>query len=362
LVEYSAALRPGDRVLIEAETAAEPLVRALFERALLAGAHPHLAISLAGQDTLSGIDDAFLRLASDEQLDHPPLFMQMAYREFESRIRIHSSSNTRLLMRTDPTRMARRQRAVQSVLRTQMERGERGEFRWVTTLFPTIGHAHDADMSLAEFEDYVFGACHVAGEDDPVAYWQAEERRQARWAEALDGHDRVEIRSPDCDLRLSILGRTFISSCGTHNMPDGEIFTGPVETSVEGWARFAFPLIYKGREVEGVELTFRQGQVQTWKASKNQVFLESMLRSDAGARYLGEFGIGTNAALQQLTRNILLDEKIGGTIHLALGAGYPDTGSHNQSAIHWDMLVEMRRDSEIRVDGELVYQNGEFRL
>jgi len=360
LVHYSAALRRGDRVLIEAETAAEPLVRALFERALQAGAHPHLALSLSGQDTFTGIDDVFLREASDDQIDYAPPFFQAAYQEFESRIRVYSSSNTRLLMRADTARMARRQRAVQLLLRTQMERGGRGEFRWVTTIFPTIGHAHDAEMSLTEFEDYVFGACHVAGEDDPVAYWQAVEKRQAHWAEALAGHDRVEIRGPDCDLRLSVRDRTFISSCGTHNMPDGEIFTGPVEASVEGWARFAFPLVYKGREVEGVELTFQEGKVQTWKASKNQDFLESMLSTDDGARYLGEFGIGTNAALQQLTRNILLDEKIGGTIHLALGAGYPDTGSTNHSAIHWDMLVEMRRDSEIRVDGEPVYQNGAF--
>ena len=362
LVQYSAALRPGDRVLIEAETAAEPLVRALFERALQAGAHPHLALSLAGLDTYSGVDDVFLRLASDDQLDYVPPFFETAYREFESRIRVYSSSNTRLLMRADTARMARRQRALQSLLRMQMERGARGEFRWVTTIFPTIGHAHDADMSLSEFEDYVFDGCHVAGEDDPVAYWKAVEHKQARWAEVFSGHDRVEIRGPDCDLRLSIRDRRFISSCGTHNMPDGEIFTGPVEDSVEGWVRFAFPLIYKGREVEGVELTFEDGKVQTWKASKNQDFLESMLASDDGARYLGEFGIGTNAALQQLTRNILLDEKIGGTIHLALGAGYPDTGSRNRSAIHWDMLVEMRRDSEIRVDGERIYQNGAFRI
>src|SRR3990172_40602 len=329
LIQYSAALRPGDRVLIEAEPAAEPLVRALFERALQAGAHPHLALSLAGQDTYSGIDDAFLRLASDDQIDYPPPFFLTAYQEFESRIRVHSSSNTPLLIRAH---------------------------------IPPVAPAHDAEMSLTEFENYVFGACHVEGEDDPVAYWQAVEQRQAHWAEAFAGHDQVEIRGPDCDLRLSIRDRTFISSCGTHNMPDGEIFTGPVEASVEGWARFAFPLVYKGREVEGVELTFQGGRVQTWKASKNQDFLESMLATDDGARYLGEFGIGTNAALQQLTRSILLDEKIGGTIHLALGAGYPDTGSHNHSAIHWDMLVEMRRDSEIRVDGELVYQNGAFRI
>jgi aminopeptidase len=349
-------------VLIEAETAAEPLVRALFERALQAGAHPHLALSLAGQDTYSGIDDAFLRLASEEQLDYPPTFHETAYREFESRIRIYSSSNTHHLVRADAARVARRQRAVQPLLRNQFDRGARGEFRWVTTIFPTIGHAHDADMSLVEFEDYVFDACHVSGQDDPVAYWKAVEKKQDHWAAALTGHDRVEIRGPDCDLRLSIRGRTFISSCGTHNMPDGEIFSGPVETSVEGWARFAFPLIYKGREVDRVELTFQEGRVQSWKASKNQGYLESILATDEGARYLGEFGIGTNDALQHLTRNILLDEKIGGTIHLALGAGYPDTGSHNLSAIHWDMLVDMRREAEILVDGEQVYQNGHFRI
>jgi len=360
LVQYSAALRRGDRVLIEAETAAEPLVRALFERSLQAGAHPYLALSLAGQDSYTGIDDAFLRFASEEQLDQPATFHDLAYREFESRFRIYSSSNTRGLMRADPARLTRRQRAVQPLLRSQMERGGRGEFRWVTTIFPTVGHAHDAEMSLKEFEDYVFAACHVDGEGDPVAYWQATERRQAAWAQALAGHDRVEIRGPDCDLKMSIRDRHFISSCGTHNMPDGEIFTGPVEASVDGWVRFAFPLIYKGREVEGVELTFKDGRVETWRATKNQDFLESMLHTDEGARYLGEFGIGTNEALQSLTRNILLDEKIGGTIHLALGAGYPDTGSGNRSAIHWDMLVEMRRDSEIRVDGQTVYRNGGF--
>jgi aminopeptidase len=244
----------------------------------------------------------------------------------------------------------------------QMERGARGEFRWVTTIFPAVGHAHDADMSLGEFEDYVYRACHVDGEDDPIAYWRAFGDHQARLAEALAEHDRVEIRGPDCDLRLSIAGRRFISSCGTHNMPDGEIFSGPVESSVEGWARFSFPAVHKGNEVEGVELTFQQGQVVAWRAARNQAYLEQMLNIDAGARYLGEFGVGTNRELQHLTRNILLDEKIGGTIHLALGAGYPDTGSRNHSAIHWDMLCDMRTASEIRVDGDLVYQNGEFTI
>jgi aminopeptidase len=362
LVGYSTSLRRGDRVLLEAETAAEPLVRALFERALEAGAHPHLAISLAGQDTYTGFDDSFLRLASEEQLDHPATFQALAYNEFESRIRIYSSSNTRMLMQADRARAARRARAVQSLTRTQMERGARGDFRWVTTIFPAVGHAHDADMSLGEFEDYVYRACHVDGDDDPIAYWRSFGERQSRWAEALAGRDRVELHGPDCDLRLSIAGRRFNASCGTHNMPDGEIFTGPVESSVEGSVRFSFATVHRGNEVEGVELTFQQGQVVAWRAARNQAYLEQMLNTDPGARYLGEFGIGTNTALQHLTRNILLDEKIGGTIHLALGAGYPDTGSQNHSAIHWDMLCDMRRASEIRVDGDLVYQNGEFTI
>jgi aminopeptidase len=360
LVGYSAALQSGQRVLIEAETAAEPLVRALFERSLEAGAHPFLSICLAGMDTYTGLDDSFLRLASGAQLDQPPLFHELAYREFDSRLRIYSSSNTRILMRSDRSRAARRQRAVQNLLRTQVDRGARGEFRWVTTIFPTVGHAHDAEMSLTEFESYVFGGCHVEDDGDPIAYWRSVADRQQAWVEAFRGKRRVELHGPDCDLRMSIEGRTFLNSCGTHNMPDGEIFTGPVESSAEGWVRFRYPLVHKGREVEGVELKFEQGQVVRWSAEKNQAYLEEMLHTDPGARFLGEFGIGTNDSLQHLTRNILLDEKIGGTIHLALGAGYPDTGSENRSAIHWDMLCDMRHDSEIRVDGETIYRNGAF--
>jgi aminopeptidase len=265
-------------------------------------------------------------------------------------------------MHADAARAARRSRAVGGITRTQMERGERGDFRWVTTIFPTLGHAHDADMSLGEFESYIYRACHVDDQDDPIAYWRGFGDRQSRLAQALDGRDRVQIHGPDCDLRLSIAGRRFISSYGVHNMPDGEIFSGPVESSAEGWVRFSFPSVFKGNEVEGVELTFEQGQVVAWRAQRNQAYLERMLNTDPGARYLGEFGVGTNPALQQWTRNILLDEKIGGTIHLALGAGYPDTGSVNRSAIHWDMLCDMRRDSEIRVDGDVVYQNGEFKI
>ncbi|MEW6407049.1 MAG: aminopeptidase, partial [Chloroflexota bacterium] len=172
--------------------------------------------------------------------------------------------------------------------------------------------------------------------------------------------DRVELRGPHVDLALSIKGRLFKNSFGEHNMPDGEIYTGPVENSANGWVRFTYPAITGGRLVEGVELIFERGKVTNAKAKTNQDFLLEMLETDRGARYLGEFAIGTNFNINRFIGHILLDEKIGGTFHLALGAGYPETGSLNKSSIHWDMICDLRKDSVILVDGELVYCNGDF--
>jgi aminopeptidase len=360
LVQHSARIQPGDRVGIEAEVGALPLVRALFERILQAGGHPYLLLSPAGMVTRTGFDASFLKHAGEAQLDAVPEFHRLVYETFESRIRIYSAGNTRQLTRADHERTARRSRALRGLLQAQVERGARGEFKWVTTLYPTEALAQDAEKSLEEFEDFVYRACHVAGDGEPTAYWRGLENEQQRLAAALDGHDRVEIRGPRCDLRLSIRGRHFIGSSGIHNMPDGEVFTGPVEDSAEGWVRFDFPAIHEGREVQGVEMTFRQGKVEAAKAAKNEAYLLQMLEADPGARYLGEFGIGTNTDIQDFTRNILFDEKIGGTIHLALGSGYPDTGSQNRSAIHWDMLCDMRQGGEIVVDGQAVYRDGRF--
>jgi aminopeptidase len=170
----------------------------------------------------------------------------------------------------------------------------------------------------------------------------------------------VTLRGPNVDLTLSIKGRRFSNSTGTHNMPDGEIYTGPVEESVNGWVKFTYPAIYQGVAVEGAELIFHRGRVDSAKAEKNQDYLLQMLESDQGSRYLGEFAIGTNFDINRFTGNILFDEKIGGSFHMALGAGYPETGSKNRSSIHWDMICDMRRDSEITVDGELFYRNGQF--
>jgi|Deesub1362A_J573_1020465.scaffolds.fasta_scaffold09215_2 aminopeptidase len=359
LVEYSARIGKGDRVLIEAEPAAEPLVRSLFRRILEAGGYPHLFISLAGMVSYTGLDDLFFRFASEEQLGAEPAFYKLAYEQFDSRIRIHSDRNTKALMGVPPERLARRQAATRAVLEAQIRRGAAGEFRWVTTQYPTEALAQEAEMSLEEYEDFLNCACHVA-EPDPVAFWRGLKDEQQRIVEALHGHDRVLVRSPHCDLSLSIKGRTFENASGLHNMPDGEVYTGPVEDSVEGWVHFTFPAVYRGSVVEGVRLVFHEGKVVEATAEKNQAFLEKMLDTDAGSRYLGEFALGNNYGIQRHTRNILFDEKIGGTMHLALGAGYPETGSRNESAIHWDMICDLRQDSEILLDGEPFYRDGRF--
>ncbi|MEA2007887.1 MAG: aminopeptidase, partial [Chloroflexota bacterium] len=249
--------------------------------------------------------------------------------------------------------------ATAPIIATQMERGATGDFKWVTTLFPTLAYAKEAGMALREYEDFVYRACH-ANEEDPIAFWKNLENEQAEATNIFNGHKTVKLNGPNIDLTLSIDGRTFINSYGIHNMPDGEVFTGPVENSANGWVRYTYPAIYNGVIVKGVELTFEDGKVVQASAEKNEAFLHRMLDSDAGSRYLGEFAVGTNFQIDTFTGNILFDEKIGGTIHMALGAGYPQTGSVNKSMIHWDMICDMRSDSEIQVDGEVIYKDGDF--
>jgi aminopeptidase len=232
---------------------------------------------------------------------------------------------------------------------------------WTLTLFPTSAFAQDADMSLTEFEDFVYSAT-FADQDRPVAKWRALERRQEKMIAALKGADEVHIVGPDTDLTLSVKGRTFINSAGTNNMPSGEIFTGPVETSAEGYIKYDFPVCHAGREIDGIRLVFRKGKVVEASATKNEKFLLSMLDIDRGARRLGELGIGTNFGIDRFVRNILFDEKIGGTIHLALGKSYEETGGRNESALHWDMIKDLRKGGALYVDGEVIQKDGKFKI
>lgn len=354
LTDYSTSVQPNERVAIAGLTVAAPLLEAVYERVLELGAFPHLFVSLPG------IDPLFFKKANEAQLDYVSPVQHFIYEQADVLISIGGLANTRELNGVDPARQARRRTALAAVQEAYLRRSSEGTYKWVATIFPTDANAQDAEMSLADYEDFVYSACHVAGDEDPVAHWQAVTAEHDRLIEWLKPHDRVEIRGPNADLSLSVKGRRFLNANGQRNMPDGEIFTGPVEDSANGWVRFTYPVVAFGREMDGVELKFEGGRVVQASAKKNEAFLLSALDTDAGSRYLGEFAIGTNFGIQRFTKSILFDEKIGGSFHMALGAGYPDTGSQNRSGLHWDMICDMRHGGEIWVDGELFYQNGQF--
>jgi aminopeptidase len=355
LVDHSTRIQPGDRVLLEGTTAALPLIEVLYELILQRGGHPYPNIELPDAQKL------FYKYASQAQLEHVPAFKRLAYEQFESRMRILSVTDPRALNDVDPAKQAIFSKTSEPIHTAQMRRGATGEFKWVTTLFPTQGYADEAGMTLATYEDFVYSAVH-ADKEDPIAIWRMVEKEQQHIVDVFNQGDKVELRGPNVDLSLSVKGRTFLNAAGEHNMPDGELFTGPVEDSANGWVRFTYPAIYQGRSVEDAELKFEDGYITQATARTNQDFMLKMLDSDKGARYLGEFAIGTNFGISRFTGEILFDEKIGGSFHIAMGAGYPETGSVNESMIHWDMICDMRKDAEIVLDGEVVYKNGEFQI
>ncbi len=353
LVNYSTEVRPGDRVAIRGEAISLPLVNETLRQTLRAGGLPTIVLD----------SDAFLetlyREANEDQLKHVSPVEKVAVEEMDVVIFIRGSENTRGLTGVKPEAQAFRQSALRPLRDMRMERAAAGTLRWVLTQFPCSAYAQEADMSLEDYESFVYGATFVDTED-PVRHWTEIHNMQQRLVDWLKGKDTVEVRGPNVDLTLSIKERIFINSSGARNMPSGEIYTGPVEDSVNGWVRFTYPAVREGREVEGVEFSFENGKVVKARARKNEEYLLSQLASDPGASFLGEFAVGTNYGIRQFTKNILFDEKIAGTIHMAVGAGYPDTGSKNRSAVHWDFICDMREDSQIIVDGELFYRNGEF--
>jgi len=355
LVEHSTKVKPGDKVAITSSTPAEPFLLALYEQVLKAGAYPHILLDLHGQDEI------FFTHATDSLLDFVPIFHRETFEGFDVLIKVRAESNTRALSKIDLARQSRRQKAMATLLDSQMRRGANKSLHWMSTIYPTEAYAMEAEMGYQAYQDFVFRAMHAdENTSDPVAYWEKVEQEQARIIQRIEGYDQVTLHGPNVDLQLSIKGRKFLNGSGEHNMPDGEIYTGPVEESVTGWVRYTYPAIYEGRQVEGVELTFEQGRVVKASARKNEEFLLKMLDSDRGARYLGEFAIGTNMEIDRFTHSILFDEKIGGSFHTALGASYPETGGRNKSVIHWDMICDVRSDAEILVDGELFYKNGHF--
>jgi aminopeptidase len=355
LVNYCVEVQEGDKVALRGALPALPLVVETYRQIIHAGGHPLLLLE----------DESFaqilLREGSDAQIKHVADPVNLMVETYDCVINVRGSDNTRTLSAVDPAKQQMASVAGKALLNTYMRRASEGSLRWVSTMYPTAAHAQDADMSLADFEDFVYSAC-FADKPDPIAEWRSISANQRRIIDWLVGKEQIAVNGPNVDLSLSVQDRPFINADGKNNMPSGEIFTAPVEASVNGWVKFTYPAIYGGREVSGIELVFEQGKVIQASAEKNEAFLLQMLEADTGAKYLGEFAIGTNEAIKRFTKSILFDEKIAGTIHMALGHGYPESGSKNVSAIHWDMICDMRDGGQIFVDDVLFYDSGKFQV
>jgi aminopeptidase len=353
LVRYSTKVKKGDVCSIAASTAAEPLVQAIYEEVLRAGGLPIMQLQPSGSQA------AFFELASDEQLDWIAPTTEWAVQNADVHISVMASLNTRELSQIDPKKQSRAQKARKTIMETSMRRAAEDSYRWSLTLFPTHAYASEAGMSLPAYEDFYYQACLAVG-GDPVTAWERQSEQTRRLTEWIGGKEEVRIQAAGTDITLGVAGRSWVPCVGEHNMPDGEFFTGPVEDAVNGKICFSFPASYGGRTVSGVCLTFQDGKVVEATAEQGEDFLHEMLDADDGARRLGELGIGTNFGIATGTKEILLDEKIGGTVHMAVGMSYPETGGQNSSAVHWDMVCDLRAGGSITVDGEELQRDGRF--
>ena len=366
LVEYSTEVKPGQLVRITGDPISLPLMEAIYEAAINVGAHPYLKCSPAS------LEDRFFEIASDAQLKYLNPLSKYEIETIDVSIGIWAETNTKSRSRIDPVRQGIASAARKPIFKTFMERAAAADepiegvkpLKWCGTLYPTEASAQDAEMSIHQYEDFVFGAGFL-DQDDPVAAWTQIKERQQLVVDRLMGSKEVHFQSDNgTDLLVNVEGMKWINCCGECNFPDGEVFTGPnlnaPDGGVNGVARYHFPAVHNGREVHDIELTFEGGKVVNAKASKNQDFLIAMLDQDPGARFLGEIAIGTNYNILEYTKNTLFDEKIGGTFHAAVGEGYPESGNHNESGLHWDMVCDLRDGGTISVDGELISKDGRF--
>ncbi len=349
LVDYCLRVAPGETILIGSEWEGRPLVAACYKAVVLRGAYPLVRLDFPE------LTEFFLRNATDDQLAFVPPVAVYEAQAVAARIRISAESDTRAMSRVDPKRQAIADRARDPI------RKSFGQSRWVVTQFPTAAYAADAAMSPADYEAFVASAMFL-DRPDPVAAWQDLGRNQAGLVEFMIGVRSVRVEAADTDLTLSVAGRTWINSDGRRNMPSGEIFTGPVEDTPRGRLRCGFPVCRDGRELKGIALEFDSGRVVSARADEGEDYLLSMLDLDPGARRLGELGLGLNAGIRQFTGSILYDEKIGGTVHLALGQSYPETGGVNASALHWDLIVDTRAGGRVTADGRVVMEDGVWKV
>jgi aminopeptidase len=353
LIHHSLRIKKNDLFQIAGSHLAAPLIREVYRQALKAGAHPYVHIGI------DGLTEMYYKHSSTAQLQYVSPIDKFEIERINARLSIISPENTRNLTGIDAKKQALSSAAHHEIMEIFLNRAMKKELRWCVTQYPTQAAAQDAEMSLTDYETFVFNAAHVSAKD-PIAYWKSIDTQQEKLRRYLETKKTIHVLAKDTDLTVSVADRKWINCAGRENFPDGEVFTGPVENATEGTICYTFPISYEGREVEDVHLWFKKGAVVKASASKGEKFLQEMLKVDPGARRLGEFSFGTNYGVKRYTKNTLFDEKIGGTIHLAVGSGYPETRSKNKSSIHWDMVCDLREYGEVYADNELIFKNGRF--
>jgi aminopeptidase len=353
LVNYSLEVKKGHWVHIEGPYIAQDLIRAVFAEVLAIGAHPTLNVRIPG------IRHLFLKRAGDQQIKFVSPMDKTFFTKADKILFIRGGWNTKELTGIDPKKIALMQKAGEGLFHVLLGRAAKGLADWSLTEFPTESSAQDAEMALADYEAFVYSAGMVE-RPDPVAEWRKVSRRQQKLANLLGKLKAIRIVGEDTDLSFRVDGRPWVNCDGKANFPDGEIFTSPLESSAEGHIHYAFPAVYGGREVVNVRLRFKKGAVVDAYASKGEDLLRAVLKTDPGARRVGELSFGTNYSIKQFTKNTLFDEKIGGTMHIALGQSLPESCGKNRSAIHWDMVCDTRKGFTVYGDGKPIQRNGKF--
>lgn len=354
LVNYCLAVKKDDRIYINASYLAEPLILEVFKEIYKAGGHPFLNVEL------NGLNDLLLEYGEEHQLEMTNPFKKLAFESFDCYLNIRApfGSGDDEKKPSDEAKFNIHQKAVAELNAIYFERLGNGSIRRCLCQYPTQAAADDAQMSLEEYEHFVFQSCNLFDEN-PVEKWLQVRTEQQRYVERLNKATIVQYKGPNIDITFSVKNRTWINSDGRANMPSGEVFSAPIEDSMNGWVYFNYPTIYMGKDVEGIRLEVKDGLITKWSAEKGQDILDKVFNVE-GAKQWGEVAIGTNKNIQQITRNILFDEKIGGSIHMAVGQSYKQCGGKNESAIHWDMITDMKEGGQIWADGQLIYENGVF--
>jgi aminopeptidase len=344
-VRYSVAVKPGEKVIISGGSEAIPFLVELYKEIILQKAIPIVRVNLPD------VSDFFFKYATKGQIEHFPQYWMDTVKGAQAYIGISSDLNTRELTGVDPKKITSREKVMHSIPDYIVNTPDK--IRRVSIAYPCHALAQDAEMSLSEYENFVYSAC--------LQDWKKLGPRLDKISKTFERGKKVHLVGENVDLKFSIAGKNSVADKGEENMPGGEIFMAPVRESLNGWIKFEYPAIRAGKEVIDVFLKFINGKVVESKATKNEDFLKAMLNTDGNSSYVGEFGIGCNPKVNKFTKDLLFDEKIGGTIHLALGAAYKQNGGGNDSAIHWDIVKDMHR-AKIVLDGKVVQENGKWKI